>query len=245
VAAWAALAACAAHGATQEENLKALRGRIDALNRELEKKEGSQREVRDALRESERAISATNRSLNRLAAEGREVRAEAARIAARRAALGIQISEKEKKIERMLVASAASGAPDALRRLDAEFENAKAAWHTALARGGAAALAGSALTLLHYCDHEVRIALLSPSAWRARYADDIQADDARLERRFEQFQARQRQFASLLDAVAGEVAPLQRSLPAADRARAGRPWRSRSRSTPRGKARHRRASCWA
>jgi len=31
--------------------------------------------------------------------------------------------------------------------------------------------------------------------------------------------ARQRQFASLLDAVAGEVAPLQRSLPAADRAR--------------------------
>ena len=67
--------------------------------------------MRDALRESERAISATNRSLTRLAAEGREVRAEAARIAARRAALGIQISEKEKKIERMLVASAASGAP--------------------------------------------------------------------------------------------------------------------------------------
>ncbi|HXS80279.1 MAG TPA: DUF1552 domain-containing protein [Gammaproteobacteria bacterium] len=34
--------------------------------------------------------------------------------------------------------------------------------------------------------------------------------------------ARQRQFASLLDAVAGEVAPLQRSLPAADRARLDR-----------------------
>jgi predicted ATPase/DNA-binding SARP family transcriptional activator/Tfp pilus assembly protein PilF len=50
----------------------------------------------------------------------------------------------------------ANGAPDALRRLDAEFENAKAAWHTALARGGAAALAGSALTLLHYCDHRGR-----------------------------------------------------------------------------------------
>ena len=71
--------------------------------------------MRDALRESERAISATNRSLNRLAAEGREVRAQAARIAARRDALGAQISEKEKKIERMLVASAASGAPDTLR----------------------------------------------------------------------------------------------------------------------------------
>jgi hypothetical protein len=34
--------------------------------------------------------------------------------------------------------------------------------------------------------------------------------------------ARQRQFASLLDSVAGEVAPLQRSLPAADRARLDR-----------------------
>ncbi len=43
--------ATAAWGASQEENLKALRGRIEALNRDLEKKEGSQREARDALRE--------------------------------------------------------------------------------------------------------------------------------------------------------------------------------------------------
>ena len=54
--------------------------------------------------------------------------------------------------------------------------------------------------LLHYCEHEVRIALLSPSAWHAHYAVDMQADDARLERRFEQFQARQRQFAAVLGA---------------------------------------------
>jgi hypothetical protein len=54
--------------------------------------------------------------------------------------------------------------------------------------------------LLHYCDREVRIALLSPSAWHARYAADVPADDARLDRRFEQFQARQRQFAAVLGA---------------------------------------------
>jgi hypothetical protein len=54
--------------------------------------------------------------------------------------------------------------------------------------------------LLHYCEHEVRIALLSPSAWHAHYAVDMQADEARLERRFEQFQARQRQFAAVLGA---------------------------------------------
>jgi len=63
-----ALAASPAQAASQEENLKALRGRIEALNRDLEKKEGSQREARDALRDSERAISNANRALARLAA---------------------------------------------------------------------------------------------------------------------------------------------------------------------------------
>jgi hypothetical protein len=54
--------------------------------------------------------------------------------------------------------------------------------------------------LLHYCDGEARIALFSPAAWRARYAPEMAADDARLERRFELFQARQRQFAAVLGA---------------------------------------------
>lgn len=54
--------------------------------------------------------------------------------------------------------------------------------------------------LLHYCGREVRIALLSPAAWRARYATDARSGDAGLERRFDQFQARQRQFAAVLGA---------------------------------------------
>ena len=52
--------------------------------------------------------------------------------------------------------------------------------------------------LVHYADGEARIALLSPAAWRARYATDQDAEV--LERRFEQFQARQRQFAAVLGA---------------------------------------------
>ena len=58
--------------------------------------------------------------------------------------------------------------------------------------------------LVHYADREARIALFAPGAWRARYAvnssegsDDV---EARLERRFEHFQARQRQFAAVLQA---------------------------------------------
>jgi hypothetical protein len=54
--------------------------------------------------------------------------------------------------------------------------------------------------LLHYRQGEVRIALLSADAWRARHAPDDAADCATLARRFEQFQARQRQFAAVLGA---------------------------------------------
>lgn len=53
--------------------------------------------------------------------------------------------------------------------------------------------------LARYGDGEVRIALLDPGAWRTRNAAD-ESDFARLERGFALFQARQRQFAAVLDA---------------------------------------------
>jgi hypothetical protein len=62
--------------------------------------------------------------------------------------------------------------------------------------------------LAHFSDGEVRIALFSPAAWAARYAPQHQAgvdDDARLERGFEHFQLRQRQFAAVLGAHAVPV----------------------------------------
>ena len=110
-----AVGVAGAECAATEEDLKALRGRIDAVTRELEKKEAATREARDALRDSERAISNANRALARLGAEARQVRAEAGRIAERRSSLQIQISNREAAIERMLVAWSAAGAPDALR----------------------------------------------------------------------------------------------------------------------------------
>ena len=53
--------------------------------------------------------------------------------------------------------------------------------------------------LARYADGEVRIALFDPSAWRARYAANVD-DEARLERGFAMFQARQRQFSAVLEA---------------------------------------------
>ena len=58
--------------------------------------------------------------------------------------------------------------------------------------------------LLHYVDREARIALFTPSAWQARYAGDVACDNdecrARLGRRHQHFEARQRQYAAVLGA---------------------------------------------
>lgn len=52
--------------------------------------------------------------------------------------------------------------------------------------------------LLHYVDGEARIALLTPDAWRKRYARDVGDDIERLQRGFSHFEARQRQMAAVL-----------------------------------------------
>ena len=47
---------------------------------------------------------------------------------------------------------------------------------------------------------EVRIALLDPGAWRQRNGQPATGDRQELERAYEYFQARQRQFAAVLEA---------------------------------------------
>ncbi|MDN5780473.1 MAG: hypothetical protein L0H23_00380 [Luteimonas sp.] len=55
--------------------------------------------------------------------------------------------------------------------------------------------------LLRYADHEVRIALLTPTGWRARSAAMAGNDsDERLQRGFAHYEARQRQYATVLRA---------------------------------------------
>jgi septal ring factor EnvC (AmiA/AmiB activator) len=104
---------CAA--AAKEDDLQALRDRIDQLSRQLQEKEESRNEARDALRASERAISEANRSLAALERERRVLREQAARIAERRRALEHSLAERQAAIERMLVARSAGGSIDALR----------------------------------------------------------------------------------------------------------------------------------
>ena len=65
---------------------------------------------------------------------------------------------------------------------------------------GGAVLDAPPEPLARYIGGEVRIALLDPPAWRKRYAAPGESDCGRLERGFELFQGRQRQYAAVLAA---------------------------------------------
>jgi septal ring factor EnvC (AmiA/AmiB activator) len=66
----------------KERELRELRGRIEALQKNLAAAEETRSEAADALRESERAISDTNRELHDLGAQGREINRRLAELGA-------------------------------------------------------------------------------------------------------------------------------------------------------------------
>jgi septal ring factor EnvC (AmiA/AmiB activator) len=111
------LAAGALNGAqaSREEDLAALRARIEALRSGLGEKEAGRREARDSLRDAERAISEANRTLRKLEAEGRAAQAELARVGAQSRTLGERLARQQAALGRLLVARHAAGAPDALK----------------------------------------------------------------------------------------------------------------------------------
>ncbi|MDH5823303.1 hypothetical protein QFW77_09940 [Luteimonas sp. RD2P54] len=91
----------------------------------------------------------------------------------------------------------------AMTALQYEHAGLKPLWpllETALlAPGDEAWLDAPPEPLLHYAGGEARIALFSPDGWRNRYAPG-EGDEARLERGFARFEARQRQLSALLQA---------------------------------------------
>lgn len=116
----------ASAGSSREEDLTALRARIEALRAELEDRESERREARDALRASETAISAANRKLQQQEAGAREARAELQRLAARRGEQQRALDAQQEALGRLLAARAlgrlaggatadAEGVPDFVR----------------------------------------------------------------------------------------------------------------------------------
>ena len=112
-------AAASAQSATREEDLAALRARIESLRIELEDRESSRREERDALRASEVAISDASRALRAVEAEARAAHAAIADLAARSAEQKRALETGQAALGRLLAARAVAGisggAPDFVR----------------------------------------------------------------------------------------------------------------------------------
>jgi len=108
-------AALFAHAAPGERDLTQLRERIAELQRSLDEKSAERDEARDALRESERAISEANRTLAALTLEAKQLKAEAARLAERRRALERTLAERQGAVQAVLRARQGLAAPELVR----------------------------------------------------------------------------------------------------------------------------------
>lgn len=111
-----AIAAAPASSA-QKEELRQLRGRIDALQNRLAASEETKSEAVDALRESERAISETNRTLHELAAQQRAVNARLAELQGQSRPTAAEIDLQQAGLARLLYLQYIGLQPDALRLL--------------------------------------------------------------------------------------------------------------------------------
>jgi septal ring factor EnvC (AmiA/AmiB activator) len=102
--------AAAAHAApAPKEELRALRARLEALQKEIARSEGSHSEAVDALRDAEVAISEASRRLQALAGERKEVEARLQELAAQMAVLHSRL-EQQRRLAAQLVYQHYTGA---------------------------------------------------------------------------------------------------------------------------------------
>ncbi len=99
----------------QKEELDELRGRIEKLQKELEKSEESKSEAADALRESERAISRANRRLFELANERKRIDAKIRQLRSKTAELETRIESERDSLARLIRRQYLAGQPESLR----------------------------------------------------------------------------------------------------------------------------------
>ena len=86
-----------------KKDLKQLRSRIDTLQKELADTEESKSEAADALRDSEQAISAANRQLNKLAQEQDKAVEKLSRLQAQSEQLARDIEIQHSQLEKLLI----------------------------------------------------------------------------------------------------------------------------------------------
>jgi septal ring factor EnvC (AmiA/AmiB activator) len=111
-----ALAAFAAPAqAAPKDDLEELRSRIGALQKQLAESEESKAEAGDALRESERAISETNRKLYQLTDQRRDINAALTKLRARARTVESDIAAEQATLSNLLYRQYVTGQSDAIK----------------------------------------------------------------------------------------------------------------------------------
>jgi len=96
-------------------DLRELRSRIESLKNDIANKEESRNEARDALRESERAISEANRELHGLTVEKQNARGELTRLSGEARTIEAELASRQDAIGRMLTVRYFGGDVDYLK----------------------------------------------------------------------------------------------------------------------------------
>jgi murein hydrolase activator len=103
--------------AADKSDLDTLRGRIDALKKELAGAEENRSEASDVLRESERGISEANRAMRNIGAQQSAVRAGLIRVGVQSRTQEASIATQQRQLGRLLYVRYASGRQDYARLL--------------------------------------------------------------------------------------------------------------------------------
>lgn len=109
------MAVSAGAQAGSQDELKNIRGRIEALKRQLTESEGSKAEATDALKDSERAVSETSRKLYQISGQRREVNTALSRLQSRIRVVESNIADEQATLGRLLYQQYVGGQSDAIK----------------------------------------------------------------------------------------------------------------------------------
>jgi septal ring factor EnvC (AmiA/AmiB activator) len=109
------MAVSAAAQAGPQDELKDIRGRIEALKKQLTESEGSKAEAADALKDSERAVSETSRKVYQISGQRREVNTALSRLQARTRVVESNIADEQATLGRVLYQQYVGGQSDAIK----------------------------------------------------------------------------------------------------------------------------------
>ncbi len=115
IAALFAMAVSAGAQAGPQDELKDLRGRIEALNKQLSESESSKAEASDALKDSERAVSETSRKLYQISGKRRDVNTALSRLQSRARVVENNIADEQATLGRLLYQQYVGGQSDVIK----------------------------------------------------------------------------------------------------------------------------------